>query len=213
MVYFDKFTEDQRELLAALPYRTGLLVGEGDETGGADASEAEMRALEAIVTGYVEDFCKSEFVEELMRQTLARKGHWNGWRGNIENVPAECRQAVDLLAAHLDRKQLTAFKHNLMEIAMAVAMAYCEYDPSGPLSEKIRVHVDYYKQWIRAYMKKEKILGIEDALSISRAEQKIIMALKEALQPDRTEGLEPRQDFDEETAAPAPEPATPAKES
>jgi hypothetical protein len=189
--YLDQFTEDQRALLTSLPYRTGVLVGDSDSTGGDDASEAEMRALEAIVAGYVEDFCKSEFVEELMRGTLAKRKDWDSWRANIEKVPDECRQVIDLLSTRLDRKQLTAFKQNLLEIAMAVAMAYREYDPNGPLIEKIRVYSDYYIQWIRAYIKKEKILGIEDALSISRTEQKVIMALKDALQPDLVEGIEP----------------------
>jgi hypothetical protein len=200
--YLDQFTEDQRELLTSLPYRTGVLIGESDSTGGDDANEAEMRALEAIVAGYVEDFCKSEFVEELMRGTLARRPKWDSWRENIDKVPDECRQAIDLLAERLDYKQLTAFKHNLLEIAMAVAMAYREFDPNGPLVERVRVYSDYYLQWVRAYIKKEKILGIEDALSISRAEQKVIMALKEALRPEQVEGIEPP--VLEEDSAPIP---------
>ncbi len=126
-------------------------------------------------------------------------------------MPEECRQAIDLLATRLDYKQLSAFKYNLLEIAMAVAMAYREFDPNGPLVERVRVYGDYYLQWIRAYIKKEKILAIEDALSISRAEQKVIMALKEALKPEVTEGIEPAVLEEDETPIPKmkPPPAGP----
>lgn len=202
MSYLEQFTEDQVEALVALPYRTGLLIGEGDTTGGEDASAAEMRALESIVTGYVEDFCKSEFVEELMRAMLARRDKWDSWRGNIENVPAEARAAIDLIATRIDKKQVTALKQNLIEIAFAVAMAYCEYDPHGPLIQKIKVHLDYHLNAVKARRKNQKVLPIQDALSISRAEQKLIVALEEALKPDVPEGVEPAELIEDEAPIP-----------
>jgi hypothetical protein len=189
--YLEQFTEDQRELLTSLPYRTGLHIGESDTTGGQDASEAELRAIEAIVTGYVEDFCKSEFVEELMRQTLARRDHWDHWRENLDKVPGEIRECLELLATKIDHKQITAFKHNLFEIAMGVALAHREFDPEGPLGDKIKFYSDYYFRWVNAYLKKEKILDIEEAMNISRAEQAAILKLEEVLRLDKHEGLEP----------------------
>lgn len=209
MPYLDQFTEDQIETLASLPYRTGLLIGEGDTTGGQDASDAEMRALESIVTGYVEDFCKSEFVEELMRAMLARRERWDSWRSNIDNVPAEARAAIDLIATRIDKKQVAALKHNLIEIAFAVAMAYREYDPQGPMLQKFRAHLDYRMQAFKARRKNQKILPMEDALNISRAEQKLILALEEALKPEVMEGLEPAPLIEDEAPIPKFEPPPP----
>jgi hypothetical protein len=207
--YLEQFTEDQVEALASLPYRAGLLIGEGDTTGGQDASDAEMRALESIVTGYVEDFCKSEFVEELMRAMLARREKWDSWRGNIENVPAEARAAIDLIATRIDKKQVTALKQNLIEIAFAVAMAYCEYDPHGPLLKKIKAHLEYHFNAVKARRKNQKVLPIQDALSISRAEQKLIIALEEALRPEVVEGVEPAELIEDAAPIPKFEPPPP----
>ena len=68
-----------------------------------------------------------------MRETLTRRAQWNGWRGKIENVPGECRRAVELTCSstRLDYRELATFKQNLLEIALGVAMAYQEYDEDG----------------------------------------------------------------------------------
>jgi hypothetical protein len=84
------FSEEQRKLLVTLPYRTGFWVSVSDESGGAEADEAEQTALENIVSCFAEDFCKTEVVEQLMHEALHQKEHWPEWEKNIGNRPA-CR--------------------------------------------------------------------------------------------------------------------------
>ena len=194
MTVLEQFSAAERNMLMALPYRAGLWIGESDKTGGEAAGAAEMQALESIVTGFVEDFCKSEFVEELMRETLARKADWQAWRGNIARVPEECRHAVDLLAERLERKHIASLKNNLIEIAFAVALAYREYDEdSAPLREKVALRLRYYWQRHQAMRLNRIPLTLDQSLNISSTEQKAIKALTGALRPEQIEGLPPAE--------------------
>ena len=64
MSYLERFAPKQRELIVSLPYRVGLWISESDTSGGDEADEAERNALHLMMTGYAEDFLKSEVVEE-----------------------------------------------------------------------------------------------------------------------------------------------------
>jgi hypothetical protein len=72
--------DDIRLLVVRLPYRVGFYVSASDKTGGEESDAAEMAALEGIVTFYVEDFCKSEFAQAVMLETIQRKAEWAGGR-------------------------------------------------------------------------------------------------------------------------------------
>ena len=189
MTILDRFTAADRELLIALPYRAGLWIGDSDETGGSEASAAEMQALESIVTGFVEDFCKSEFVETLMRETLARKADWQSWRNHIDRVPDECRRAVKLLSQNVEQKHVASLKNNLIEIAFAVALAYREYGEGTPAFEKLSLHARYYWERHKARRQNRIPLTLDQSLNISSTEQKAIKALTGALRPEMVEGL------------------------
>ena len=56
MTGLQEFTENDRRLLAALPYRTGLLISESDATGGdvAQAPGGNAAHWKAIVIGFVQ---------------------------------------------------------------------------------------------------------------------------------------------------------------
>ena len=193
MAYLEQFGERERTLLLSLPYRAGLFIGEADKAGGKDASSAEQQALQSIVTGFVEDFCKSEFVEELMRGTLAMKNEWPGWHKNVQYVPDDCRKAINFLSKKLEAKEVMAFKANLIEIGMAVAMAYCEYGDDTPWHEKFMMHSRFYYERWQAKRNKQPSLTLTESLNISVVEQRAIKALSNALQPWRVEGLPPAQ--------------------
>jgi hypothetical protein len=64
------------------------------------------------------------------------------------------------------------------------------------------VHLDYYISAFKARRKNQKVLPIQDALSISSAEQKLIMALEEALRPEVPEGVEPAELIEDEAPIP-----------
>lgn len=182
MLYLEQFTEDQRALLVALPYRTGLWVSESDQSGGDESSEAEMMALEGIIMGYSEDFLKSEFVEELMRATMAHKSSWDKWQKNLDDVPNECERAVALLSERLDSREVLSFKQNLMEIATAVALAFCEVDESEGGVGKVAAYFNHYLAVLVARLKKQQQPRLESHLNISRAEREVLGKLSGVLQ-------------------------------
>ncbi|MCB9990890.1 MAG: hypothetical protein H6867_05875 [Rhodospirillales bacterium] len=183
MSYLEKFTDEERHFLISLPYRTGLWVSESDDEGGDDSAEAEMQALESIITGYSEDFLKSEFVEELMRATLAHKDQWEAWRSDLATVPEDCRKAVEIVQAYLETREVLSFKQNLMEIATAVAMAYCEVEEESQAG-KFAVYARHYWALFMARLRKEQEPRLEDHVNISRAEREVLGKLSGVLRID-----------------------------
>lgn len=177
----DQFSEDQRKMLIALPYRVGLWVSSSDSSGGDDADEAEQIALQTIVQGFAEDFLKSEFVQRLMEQTVAHRSEWPQWGAHLDEVPAECSRAIELLLEDIDRKELTSFKLTLMEIATAVAMAYREIDTQGNLAIRMRVMAHVMKDRMQAMIGRRKAKTLDELLNISEYEQDALHRLAEAL--------------------------------
>ncbi len=184
MSYLEKFTEEQRDLIVSLPYRTGLWVSESDDGGDDDADAAEMQALENIIMGYTEDFLKSELVEEIMKSTLERKAKWAEWSEGLDTVPRQCQQAIDAMNAHMESKEVLSFKQSLMEIATAVAMAYRELDDEQNSVEKMKAYARYYWETLMARIKKEQQPTLDSMLNISKSERAVLVKLSGALQID-----------------------------
>ncbi len=191
MAYLDHFTAEQRDLLIKLPYRAGLWVSASDTTGGDESDEAERQALAAIVRGFTEDFLKSEFVEEVMRETVMRMDQWDSWGAQVENIPGEVRRGIEVAALYIDYKQVQAFKQSLHDVAMTVAMAYREFDESAPLAAQLRIYSKYWMERARAYVKKTQPPIMDQYLNISADEHKALDALNEALRVSAQEGLPP----------------------
>jgi hypothetical protein len=197
--YLENFDDEQKTKLISLPLRTGLWVSLSDESGGDDADEAELLALEGIVTGFAQDFCKSEAAQEIMTQTLSHRDKWEEWEKGLDSVPAECRQCIEWLATVCDYKEVSSFKHTLMEIAMAVAMAYREFDEQNmSLSDKVKMYKDIYAEKLMAFVEKRAPKSLDEILNVSEAEQLALGELSEALQFDKVEGLEPEDIYKEE---------------
>lgn len=181
MAHLEDFTKDQRDLLVALPYRVGCWISASDDTGGGDADEAERQALNVIVTGFAEDFCKSEFVQAMMEETIARESEWEQWTHHLEDVPAECIRATDLLLERLDRKELTSFKLTMMEIATSVAMAYREFDHSDDISHRIKVYGRVIIERLRNMVTGQRARSVDEFLNISESEQRALDTLASSL--------------------------------
>ncbi len=192
--YFEKFSEEQIDLLASLPFRVGLWVSESDSTGGHQADESEKKALENIIAGFSEDFCKSEFVDALMRETVNRRQSWKNWEKKMDAVPEDCRRAVDMLAARMEKREVTFFKHNLMDIAMTVAMAYCEFNDFDTPQGKMKAYGRYFLHRLKAFVTRRQPLSMTEIVNISHEERLALSALGQALRPDVKEGLEPADD-------------------
>lgn len=126
MRQLDDIDVQDREMIISLPYRVGLAVSRSDLGGGEEAVAKEMAALEQIVQSYTQDFCKSEFVQTLMEETLRACQREHFWNDSFERVPEECRKAVDILSSCIESGDMKSFKSILMEIGLAVAMAFSE---------------------------------------------------------------------------------------
>jgi hypothetical protein len=177
----DHYTKDQRDLLVALPYRIGLFVSSSDETGGDESAEAEMLALSLIVTGFAEDYLKSQFVQTMMEETVRRKDEWESWNDRIGEVPGECVKAVDLLCDYLDRKEVASFKLTMMEIATSVAMAYREFDDSSDLSTRIKMYGRILMDRLHALISGDRAMAVDEIFNVSDSERKALDTLVEAL--------------------------------
>lgn len=128
MTLLDDLPGQDRTLLIRLPVRVGFWLSQVDKTGGAIAEKGERAAIETIVTAYAQDYLKSEFVQRLMELTVEQTPSWPNWMVELDRVPAECARMVDILTDRIDARDLNTFKHNLLDIAIAVAMAFCEAD-------------------------------------------------------------------------------------
>jgi len=184
MIKFSDIPPREQEILVRLPYRVGMWISMSDDGGGDDADEQEQQALEVLITAYVQDFCKSEFVQMIMEQTVAHKSEWRNWEQNIESVPEECEQVITFLSDKLDDKELRAFRDNLFEIGYSVAIAYREVDDQAA---RVRFGV-YLKMWINrlfAVIKGEAAQSEDEALNISESEHKALAVLDRALTFER----------------------------
>jgi len=128
MTILSKLKIDEKDIVVRLPYRAGLWISQSDETGGTAADDAEMTALNNIMEGFTSEIFGSEDVQHIMAETMKERQRWPEWGADLQDVPDEAMQAVDILALHCDPKELSAFKHRLYEIGEAVAMAFCEVD-------------------------------------------------------------------------------------
>lgn len=189
MVAFTDLPEKQKNDLAALPYRVGLWISESDKTGGIDADQQEKRALHSIITGFTQDFLKSEFVEKLMLHTMAMNEKWGEWEDDLDAVPDECRAAIDDLALKLEEKDITSLKITLMEIARNVAMAFREReDFDTPLG---RVKLYFLITWdnVLSVITHQQPKTMVELMNISQHESRALQKLSEVLKPDLEEGL------------------------
>ena len=136
---FSQFSREDEAILISLPYRMGLFVSFADTTGGWDAQEAEMQSLANILREFAEDFCKGEFSQKVLMESLRARDRWPSWSHNIEQVPSEAQRITGLLENFFTEKTLRDFKEVLMEIALAVAMAFRETDEASASNGRARI--------------------------------------------------------------------------
>ncbi len=181
MTTLSELPEDIQNLIIRLPFRVGYYVSSSDKTGGDEADQREMLALENIVTFYIEDTLKSEFVQEAMQQMLAQKKNWDSWKGHIEIVPEECVKATEALVGVIEMKEIWAFKNNLLEIAISVAQAYREFNDTVSTIEKIQTYLAILSERIKAVVSGQEMPSTDSMLNISRDERMAINLLADTL--------------------------------
>lgn len=171
---FADLSEPDVQGLIRLPFRVGVWISSSDSTGGAESEAQELKTLETIVATYAEEYLKSEFVQKLLERTFAARADWPLWSRDVEQVPQECRHLMSQLETLLPVRELSAFRENLVDIAVAVAMAYREEGESDTQDRNTG-------GFLRALL---KALGLSSAsvpVNISRAERKALRQLAMAL--------------------------------
>ncbi|MFA7276571.1 MAG: hypothetical protein WC043_07205 [Pseudobdellovibrionaceae bacterium] len=177
MKLLEEIAPDVRSLIVRLPFRVGHFLSESDNSGGGDAAEAEAEALRNIVTFYVEDSVKGIFAHEVMTETLNQKPKWDSWKDDIAKVPDECAQLTSLLAGIIEEKEVVAFKHNLLEVALVVAQAYQEIDDIPTPIEKFKTLVASIPRRVDAFLSGESYIINQASLNISELERQALITL------------------------------------
>lgn len=177
----ETLTDNQRQILISLPYRAGLYVSQSDQSGGDEANDNELRALENLIYGFSDGVFGSEFTQNVMAATIQSKGDWASWAHGIEQVPAECSDALVILSSVVDHKERNAYAARIMDIGEAVALAFRE-DTGGSFVDRIKLYFEYLKASKRAQAAKLPKRSFEDYQSISADERVALNTLAQALQ-------------------------------
>lgn len=164
--FFTSLSKADLALLVPISYRVGLWMSEVDDRGGDEADELEIKVLELIVSEIAEDFCKTQFIQILMGWTLKNRNNWENWHVGLEKTPEECKKVMWLLRQNgADEKDLKSFQHTLMHIAVSVAMAFREEEPSVNVIDDVKAkfmsvfgdnQVDYQKERLKNISSIEK---------------------------------------------------------
>lgn len=181
MTYLSLLPADIQDLVVRLPFRVGLYISESDQTGGDESAEAERKALENIVTFYVEDTVKSEFAHEVMLQTLNMKSKWGSWSDHINTVPEECLKVSTAIAKQIDMKEIISFKQNLLEVGITVAQAYCEFDKNTAIVSKIEIYMSIFFRRLQSLFRGAGMISNDALLNISPSERLAINLLSDSL--------------------------------
>ncbi len=137
MAFLEKFSAAERALLVSLPYRAGVWISRIDRSGGVDASDREMHALERIVDKKAASMFESAFVHEVMVELCAHKSDWPQWGASNADVAADCQNAVKLIREKLTPHDVEGYCRNILFIGVEVAKAFREFDLNAPLSVRL----------------------------------------------------------------------------
>lgn len=181
MSFLDEIPPEKRDMLVSLPYRVGLWVSQSDTTGGGQSDAEEQQALSNIITGFAEEVFGAETVQRIISETLRKKSEWPRWANNLGDVIADCRNAVDILSEVVDRKEVNAFRHHLVEIGEAVALAFREFDENQSIMKKLPVYMSYFSSRLQALKEHRPYKTLDEYLNISVHERRALTTLAQAL--------------------------------
>lgn len=181
---FSQISPEDEGILVSLPYRVGLYVSYADLSGGWDAQEKELQTLSGILRAYSEDFCKSEFVQKVLMESLAARVRWPIWAQEIERVPDEASQVIRLFTSTFLPAELEEFKQSLIDIALTVAMAFREtaVDTAQVADAPLR-----FTDMLRRIIGAEKVDNPLEHINISEQEKEALLRLCAALSYTRFE--------------------------
>lgn len=181
MAFLEEFSQTERDALVALPYRVGLWVSHSDDTGGGEADEKELQALERAISSLTQGMFESAFVHEVLAETFLRRAEWPAWAHNIQTVLDDCREIVKILQSKaVEPRDYEAFQRMLMQIGLEVAQAFHEFETHEPFwagtMRRLGIAIDRFLGTAHG----EKHIA-EDLLNISYEEDIALNKLARAL--------------------------------
>lgn len=183
MAFLEQFSGDEKELIISLPYRAGMWVSQADSAGDSDgADEKEAKTLEQIIQEQSKGMFNSAFVHEVMIETASRKQDWPKWQSEIDDIPALCKKAVELIENKLDENNAAAYRENVMAIAVNVAEAFREFDGDMPFFARMISQLRLLAEAIGRVFTRKKTFKTETYLNISYEEDKALSKLYSAMQ-------------------------------
>lgn len=180
----EQLTDNQRHRLVSLPYRAGLFVSVSDQSGGDQASDNEIRALENLIYGFSDGVFGSELVQNVMSETIKLKHEWKNWHENLDSVPEECRDALTILSSHVDQKERMAYARRIMALGEAVALAFREDIDAQSGFGRVKAYLRYMKTMRLAKSKNLPTKTFDNFLSISADEYDALMKMANAMNVD-----------------------------
>lgn len=186
MAFLEKFSNADKELLIALPYRVGVWLSRIDDIGGEDSDYSEQRSLKEIIYKKGRGMFESAFVHEVLAETCTREKDWPLWETKVENVLDECLKAKGILHSQLEQRDVDAFILTLMDVAIEVAVAYREFDNEAGHAEKFFTNIKIMIDKLIGIFARQSYIS-ERLLNISYKEDVGLSKLAHALGIDADE--------------------------
>lgn len=186
MAFLEKFSNADKELLIALPYRVGVWLSQIDDQGGEDSDYKEQTTLKDIIYKKGRGMFESAFVHEVLAETCTREKDWALWETKVDNVLDECHKAKGVLEKSLEERDVNAFILTLMDVAVEVAVAYREFDNEAGHTEKFFTNIKIMIDKLIGLFARESYIS-ERLLNISYKEDVGLTKLAHALGLDADE--------------------------
>ncbi len=185
---FSDFNPEEKALLVSVPFRVGVWLSHCDPDGGDISALKESIALEHLLNVIAGNFCESAFVMELMEKTLSARNQWPSWENDAKTVLQDVTRSIEILEHRIRSGDLASYKASLMEIALAVAMAYNEALENKPLVDKLNACARLWFENTIGQMKGKRTSGEFGLhMNISEIEERALKELADALHIDAGE--------------------------
>jgi hypothetical protein len=127
MTDLSKFSAEEIELLASLPYKVGMLISHADDQDGEADDERESKVLATCLRQFAKMNEDKPLVALIMKESLRREDKWVEWADQSFQVTNDIKKAVPVLRQKSSVEEIKALKRCLMEIGTAVAQAFGEF--------------------------------------------------------------------------------------
>lgn len=181
MDILSKIAEKDRELVVSLFYRVGAWIAHCNEEEGADPKpleKVERKVLIELFEKMARDITQP-FVRVVAAQALSGQKKWPDWRQNLDQVPQECCDVLDLLKENIDETYVRNYSLALFGIAQALAREHYKKQAS-PVAKDVKNISRLFTKILTCF--RDRLRGCESYdVNISLEEKNALKTLKEAL--------------------------------